>query len=235
MSGTRPRSDQVSRSLELDELLDRRPAQLSGGQRQRVALGRAMVREPKAFLLDEPLSNLDPALRVQARAELLRLHRALHATIVYVTHDQEEALTLGGRVAVMRDGAIEQIAPALDVYARPANTFVARFIGSPAMNLLTAPVPTVSAPPDALIGVRPHDLVLAAVGGSFRATVDLVEPRGPDVLVHLRLDIGERPTIFAVVPAANAPAVGSEISVTVPPDRIHVFYARLGTRISEKI
>jgi multiple sugar transport system ATP-binding protein len=121
----------VAAALDLGELLDRRPAQLSGGQRQRVALGRAIVREPRAFLLDEPLSNLDPALRAQARAELRRLHRRLGVTVVYVTHDQEEAMTLGGRVAVMRDGVIEQVAPPLEVYARPVNTFVARFMALP--------------------------------------------------------------------------------------------------------
>ena len=136
----------VAEALGIEELLDRRPAQLSGGQRQRVALGRAMVRQPKAFLLDEPLSNLDPSLRAQARAELRRLHRSLRATIVYVTHDQEEAMTLGGRVAVMRDGAIEQVAPPLEVYAKPANTFVARFIGAPAMNLVPATLAGVDAP-----------------------------------------------------------------------------------------
>ena len=128
----------MAAALDLEELLDRRPAQLSGGQRQRVALGRAIVRQPQAFLLDEPLSNLDPALRAQARAELRRLHRRLGVTVVYVTHDQEEAMTLGGRVAVMRDGAIEQVAPPLEVYARPVNTFVARFIGAPPMNLIPA-------------------------------------------------------------------------------------------------
>ena len=127
-------------------LLDRRPAQLSGGQRQRVALGRAIVRKANAFLLDEPLSNLDPSLRAQARAELRRLHRQLGTTVVYVTHDQEEAMTLGGRIAVMRDGALEQVAPPLEVYARPANTFVARFIGAPAMNLLPAAVAGIEAP-----------------------------------------------------------------------------------------
>jgi ABC-type sugar transport system ATPase subunit len=224
--------DEVARALQLEPLLDRRPSQLSGGQRQRVALGRAMVRDPKAFLLDEPLSNLDPALRVQARAELLRLHRALKATIVYVTHDQEEALTLGQRVAVMRDGIIEQAASPAEVYARPVNTFVAGFIGSPAMNLIAAPVPDLTAPAGALIGVRPHDLVLTATPGSLRATVDLVEPRGPDVIVHLRLDIPERPPLVAVVAAAATPAVGSDVFVTVPPEKMHLFDARQGTRLS---
>ncbi len=119
-------------ALGIEALLDRKPAQLSGGQRQRVALGRAIVREPRAFLLDEPLSNLDPILRAGTRAELALLHRRLAATMVYVTHDQEEAMTLGTRVAVMRDGIIEQVAPALEVFRRPANVFVAGFVGSPA-------------------------------------------------------------------------------------------------------
>ena len=136
----RERVAAVAEALELDQLLDRRPAELSGGQRQRVALGRAMVRQPKAFLFDEPLSNLDPALRAQARAEIARLHRSLATTVVYVTHDQEEAMTLGWRVAVMRQGAIEQVAPPLEVYAQPANTFVARFIGAPPMNLVPAQI-----------------------------------------------------------------------------------------------
>ena len=123
-------------ALGIDTLLDRKPAQLSGGQRQRVALGRAIVREPQAFLFDEPLSNLDPQTRIAMRTELAVLHRRLGATIVYVTHDQEEAMTLGTRVAVMRDGAIEQLAPPLEIFRRPANTFVAGFIGAPAMNLI---------------------------------------------------------------------------------------------------
>src|SRR5215212_9035928 len=125
----------VATALEIEALLDRRPAALSGGQRQRVALGRAIVRSPKAFLLDEPLSNLDPLLRIETRAELALLHRRLAATMVYVTHDQEEAMTLGARIAVMRDGVLEQVAAPMDLYDRPANTFVAGFIGSPAMNI----------------------------------------------------------------------------------------------------
>src|SRR5262245_10843228 len=161
-------------ALELTPLLGRRPAQLSGGQRQRVALGRALVREPKAFLLDEPLSNLDPSLRTQARAEILRLQRKLGATMIYVTHDQEEALTLGHRVAVMRDGRLEQLATPADLYDRPANAFVARFIGSPPMNLLPAAALGVAAPPESIVGIRPHDALLGEEG--VRATVDVIEP-----------------------------------------------------------
>jgi ABC-type sugar transport systems, ATPase components len=126
----------VAQALGLGAVLERKPSQLSGGQRQRVALGRAMVRDPKVFLFDEPLSNLDAKLRVETRAELARLHRRLKATIVYVTHDQEEALTLGGRVTVMRDGLVEQVGPPMEVYRRPASIFVGGFVGSPAMNFI---------------------------------------------------------------------------------------------------
>jgi ABC-type sugar transport system ATPase subunit len=220
----------VAAALDIEALLDRRPAQLSGGQRQRVALGRAMVRQPNAFLLDEPLSNLDPALRAQARAELRRLHRSLGVTVVYVTHDQEEAMTLGGRVAVMRDGAIEQVAPPLDVYARPANTFVARFIGAPAMNLVPATLVGIDAPSGAMAGIRPQDVTLGA-GGQLHAMVDLVEPRGHDHLLHLRLDSPSAGPFLAVI-AGAAPPVGAKVFVTVPPDRLHLFDGRTGTRLA---
>ena len=220
----------VAEALDLQSLLDRRPAQLSGGQRQRVALGRAMVRDPKAFLLDEPLSNLDPALRAQARAELLRLHRALHATIVYVTHDQEEAMTLGARVAVMRDGTVEQVAPPLELYARPSNTFVARFIGSPAMNVLTAPVPGVDAPAGTLVGVRPHDVTIDP-RGSLRATVDLVEPRGHDTVISLRHETTAGPVTVTAVTGESPLPVGSEVRLNLRHDRVHLFDARTGARI----
>src|SRR5262245_46252824 len=130
------RVTRVAHSLGIESYLERRPSQLSGGQRQRVALGRAIVREPQAFLFDEPLSNLDARLRVETRAELARLHRRLGATMLYVTHDQEEAMTLGNRVAVLRDGRLEQVAPPMDIYRRPANRFVAGVMGPPAMNLL---------------------------------------------------------------------------------------------------
>jgi ABC-type sugar transport system ATPase subunit len=206
---------QVADALELSALLDRRPSQLSGGQRQRVALGRAMVREPQAFLFDEPLSNLDPALRTSSRAELLRLHQRLKSTMVYVTHDQEEAMTLADRVAVMRAGIIEQFAAPLEVYASPVNTFVAQFMGSPPMNLLPASV--LGAGTDATtVGVRPHDVIIEP-GGAFRATVDLVEPRGHDAVLHLRFDEGERlaatrvPPIVAVVPVQHIPSIGERV------------------------
>jgi len=210
-------------ALELGSLLERRPAQLSGGQRQRVALGRALVREPKAFLLDEPLSNLDPSLRTQARAEILRLQRKLAATMIYVTHDQEEALTLGHRVAVMRDGRLEQLATAADLYDRPANTFVARFIGAPPMNLVPAAALGMAAPPDAIVGIRPHDAVLDTQG--VRATVDVIEPRGHDTVVHLRLDATGSPE-FVITVRESAPAPGSTVNVRWKAERLHFFDAQ---------
>jgi ABC-type sugar transport system ATPase subunit len=219
----------VAAALDLDEVLDRRPAQLSGGQRQRVALGRAIVRQPRAFLLDEPLSNLDPALRAQARAELRRLHRRLGVTVVYVTHDQEEAMTLGGRVAVMREGAIEQAAPPLEVYARPANTFVARFVGAPPMNLIPAALVRSDAPSGVLAGIRPQDVTLGA-GGGLRATVELVEPRGHDHVLHLRLDAPGTEPFLAVVAGIAPPPAGAAVFVTVPPERLHLFDPR-GARV----
>ena len=218
----------VAEALDIEDLLDRRPAQLSGGQRQRVALGRAIVRKPKAFLLDEPLSNLDPSLRAQARAELRRLHRLLGTTVVYVTHDQEEAMTLSGRIAVMRDGALEQLAPPLEIYAAPANTFVARFIGAPAMNLLPATLAGIDAPAGAVAGIRPQD-VRVGTEGVRRATVDLVEPRGPDYVLHLHLD-GSTTPLLAVVNGPSAPAAGAGVRVTLPADRLHIFDQR-GSRL----
>jgi ABC-type sugar transport system ATPase subunit len=221
---------EVAAALDLGALLDRRPAQLSGGQRQRVALGRAIVRQPRAFLLDEPLSNLDPALRAQARTELRRLHRRLDATVVYVTHDQEDAMTLGGRVAVMRDGVIEQVAPPLDVYTRPVNTFVARFIGAPAMNFIPAALLGIASPAGAVAGLRPQDVALGA-DGHLRATVDLIEPRGHDYLLHLRLDPPGVDPVLAVVAGAPPPPVGAGVWLGVRPHSLHLFDGSDGTRI----
>jgi ABC-type sugar transport system ATPase subunit len=226
-----PRIAAVAAALELETLLDRRPSQLSGGQRQRVALGRAMVREPKAFLFDEPLSNLDPSLRAQARGELLRLHRRLKTTMVYVTHDQEEAMTLADRVAVMRDGAIEQFGPPLEVYSQPANTFVARFIGSPPINLLTQPLDSVSGSGDAIIGVRPHDVRIGE-GEPLHATVDLVEPRGHDAVVHLSLHDSTRSELLMVVSAPEAPVPDTQVHVGFRPGSVHLFDRKSGTRLT---
>ena len=211
--------------LGIEPLLDRRPAQLSGGERQRVALGRALVREPKAFLLDEPLSNLDPSLRAHARAELRRLHQSLGATIVYVTHDQEEAMTLGSRVAVMRAGSVEQVAPPLELYSRPANTFVAGFIGSPSMNLLEAATLGIDrgaadGGAGMVAGIRPHDVSIGT-SGPMAATVELVEPRGHDFLVHLRLSVPGSAMLVAISRAA--PAAGTLVYPQFPREHVHLF------------
>ena len=199
------RVGEVAEMLALTDLMKRRPGQLSGGQRQRVAMGRALVREPKAFLLDEPLSNLDAKLRVQMRAELKRIHLQLGITTVYVTHDQVEAMTLGDRIAVMSGGCLQQLGPPQEVYDRPANVFVAGFIGSPAMNLLQArasggtvtagelALPADGVPDGELVlGLRPEVLepmtgaggTGGAGGASVTLLVDVVEPLGDEVLVH---------------------------------------------------
>ncbi|MCI0435431.1 MAG: sn-glycerol-3-phosphate ABC transporter ATP-binding protein UgpC [Gemmatimonadetes bacterium] len=194
----------VAERLGLDTLLDRKPAALSGGQRQRVALGRALVREPSVFLFDEPLSNLDARLRVETRAELARLHRALGTTMVYVTHGQVEAMTLGQRIAVLDGGVLQQSAPPPELYLRPANLFVATFIGSPAMNLFRgrldrndqpvrfiAPAMSVAVetPPPAgdevVLGIRPEHLVPAGADfADLTVQVDVVEPIGAETLVY---------------------------------------------------
>jgi sn-glycerol 3-phosphate transport system ATP-binding protein len=188
----------ISTMLGLDALLDRRPAQLSGGQRQRVAMGRALVREPAAFLLDEPLSNLDAKLRVQMRAELKRLHTHLGITTIYVTHDQVEAMTLGDRIAVMSNGRLQQLGVPQELYDRPVNLFVAGFIGSPPMNFLRgrARGGTITAGDltlevarvpdgDVAVGMRPETLLLSSDGlPCFELLVDVVEPLGDEVLVH---------------------------------------------------
>jgi ABC-type sugar transport system ATPase subunit len=220
----------VAERLGIGGLLDRRPAQLSGGERQRVALGRAIVRRPRAFLFDEPLSNLDPALRARARAELRALEQEVGTTAVYVTHDQEEALTLGARVAVMRAGRIEQVAPPLEIYRRPANTFVAQFVGTPAMNFLPAEAFGSDLPQGAIAGVRPQDVVLGA-NGRLPGTVALVEPRGHDCLVQLRLDIAGEPVLVAVTDVADMPTAGNRLAADAPVDRLHLFDAKDGRRL----
>jgi multiple sugar transport system ATP-binding protein len=206
----------VAEALGLSSLLDRRPHALSGGQRQRVALGRAIVRDPKVFLFDEPLSNLDAALRVSTRQELARLHRRLAATMIYVTHDQVEAMTLGDRICVMSGGAVAQIGPPLEVYRRPASSFVARFLGSPPMNIVTTQLINHSGAPavafgaarlpirkfnDAavgpymqsgrpvLFGIRPEDIVAAdANGSSVVGEVQAIEPLGAETILSVSVD-----------------------------------------------
>ena len=190
------RVDAAAAALGLTPYLKRLPKALSGGQRQRVALGRAIVREPAVFLFDEPLSNLDAKMRVEMRAEIIRLHHRLGATMIYVTHDQTEAMTMGERIVVMEKGRIQQVAPPLEVYEKPANPFVAGFIGTPPMNLFPAGLLG-----KGLVGVRPEHIRLEADArragerpedgrraGRLAATVDFLEPLGPETLVHVVVD-----------------------------------------------
>src|SRR5205823_952525 len=190
------RVGEAAAMLGLDALLERRPAQLSGGQRQRVAMGRAVVRRPKVFLFDEPLSNLDASLRGQMRVELMRLHQRLSATMIYVTHDQVEAMTLADRIAVLNKGTLQQVGPPAELYARPANLFVARFLGTPEMNIL----------PDG-VGVRAEDVKL--IEGN-EAEVEVIEHLGWDALVHLKK--GAVPVV-ARVEAKQAPRIGQRVGM----------------------
>jgi multiple sugar transport system ATP-binding protein len=248
------RVSEVAESLGLAALLDRKPAQLSGGQRQRVALGRAIVREPCAFLFDEPLSNLDAKLRVETRAELSRLHRRLGATMIYVTHDQVEAMTLGDRVAVLRDGILQQVAPPMELYHAPANQFVAGFIGSPAMNFiegalrredgtcvfsataLTLPLPCGSgnSATEAVLGVRPQHLSVGAAGergpGVVQATVAVVEPLGNEQVVHATTPSGDRLVIIA--PPEQRIAPDESVTIRIPADRAYLFRKSDGVRLA---
>jgi ABC-type sugar transport system ATPase subunit len=230
----------AAKALGLDAVLHRKPGQLSAGQRQRVALGRAIVREPLVFLFDEPLSNLDAKLRLETRAELARLHRRLAATMVYVTHDQEEALTLGSRVAVMHEGQVEQVGPPLEVYRRPATLFVATFVGSPAMNLLPAdllPGARGAGPPiaaGATLGVRPHDIAVVAEGtGDLDALVDVVEPRGSELLLYLRLGpAGAGPEIRVIAPPDLEVAPDRVAGLRFDRGRLHYFDPGTGRRLA---
>jgi multiple sugar transport system ATP-binding protein len=178
-------TDRAAGMLSLQALLDRRPAELSGGQRQRVAIGRAIVRRPKLFLFDEPLSNLDAALRVATRIEIARLHRDLQATMIYVTHDQVEAMTLADRIVVLRAGRVEQAGPPMELYNDPANTFVAGFIGSPQMNFLKA---AALGQQGETLGVRPEHLALSRERGTITGQVSHVEKLGGETLVYVRAD-----------------------------------------------
>ncbi|WP_295629033.1 ABC transporter ATP-binding protein [uncultured Corynebacterium sp.] len=255
------RVEKAAAMLDLTPYLDRKPKDLSGGQRQRVAMGRAIVREPQVFLMDEPLSNLDAKLRVQTRTQVAALQRELGVTTVYVTHDQVEAMTMGDRVAVLDSGVLQQVAPPKELYARPANVFVAGFIGSPAMNLLPArvddgvlmfgdqrmPAPeSADGTPiegDVVVGVRPENTSLG--DGGLPATVALVEELGADSYVYANVDgqIGNRgggsdldggfaEPLIARVGDGTAPAVGTRVSLVADPDKLHVFDAATGARLN---
>jgi multiple sugar transport system ATP-binding protein len=243
------RVGRVADALQIAALLDRRPAQLSGGQRQRVALGRAIVREPQAFLLDEPLSNLDPALRIDTRAELALLHRRLRATMIYVTHDQEEAMKLGERVVILRDGRVEQVGPPLEIYRRPATLFAARFLGSPPMNLLDAiadpargcamiegvgielPLPggarRFESGERVILGIRPHDVALVREEeGDVVARVVVVEAAGSELHVHVGVDGLRRGRLVVAAPADAPVHVESRVGLRFERDRLHAWTAR---------
>jgi multiple sugar transport system ATP-binding protein len=226
----RDRVERAARILSITELLKRKPAQLSGGQRQRVAMGRALVREPKAFLMDEPLSNLDAKLRVQMRAEIQKLQKALGTTTLYVTHDQTEAMTMGDRVAVMRDGRLVQVDRPQALYDKPVDLFVAGFIGSPAMNVLPAlqlPEPLRRNGRDVLVGIRPEhleDAALAARDGRPTLTlpVSLAETVGAEVIVHCDLGDPPRDVVARVDPRKDA-SPGREITLAVDPGTLYFF------------
>ena len=248
------RVTEAADTLGLTDMLDKLPKAMSGGQRQRVALGRALVREPAVFLLDEPLSNLDAKLRHSVRTEIAQLHRKLGTTMIYVTHDQVEAMTLGQRIVVLKDGVIQQIDTPMALYDRPANLFVAGFLGSPAMNVLrgtlqrndsgvvvqdtqlTAPLGQAAIDPawigrTVAVGVRPEHLQPAAADDStaFVATIDGIEPVGNEIFVNMTG--GGQPLVMRVAPQA-LPAVGETIRVAIHPHGLHFFDAESGERLN---
>lgn len=225
------RIDDAARILGLSELLERRPAALSGGQRQRVAIGRAMVRNPSAFLFDEPLSNLDAQLRAQMRIEIKKLHQELKTTTVYVTHDQIEAMTMADRIVVMKDGNILQTGSPVDLYENPEDVFTARFIGSPSMNMIPESavregVRFLAEGQNVLIGIRPHDLLVQpddAVGNpvlSLSGQVDAVEPLGPETMVHMT--VGGH-SVIATSPGNRSPEIGSLVTCSAETGKLYLF------------
>ncbi|HEV3395929.1 MAG TPA: sn-glycerol-3-phosphate ABC transporter ATP-binding protein UgpC [Xanthobacteraceae bacterium] len=243
------RVQEAAAILGIEGLLQRKPRQLSGGQRQRVALGRAIVRHPQVFLFDEPLSNLDAKLRVQMRVEIKKLHDRLGTTAIYVTHDQVEAMTLGDRVVVMKDGFVQQVGEPLDLYNQPANRFVAGFIGSPAMNFATVNVSEangalwaanegmrIKVPAQiagrvgryvgqtSILGIRPEDLRIASSADpadlSFDAVVEVVEPLGSEILLDMA--VGPAMMVAAVEPTVRA-KVRDRLRLAVNPERLHFF------------
>jgi multiple sugar transport system ATP-binding protein len=241
----------VASLLGLGDLLARKPKELSGGQRQRVALGRAMVRKPKVFLMDEPLSNLDARLRIEMRAEIKMLHQKLGITTVYVTHDQAEAMGLSERLAVLQRGIVQQVGIPLEVYRRPYNLFVAGFIGSPPMNLIRGTVrkevpleidcnglilrPRTAAPTtgNVMVGIRPEEITVAAAGGGdgFRATVSLVEPVGPFTWIDANW---QGVPIKALSRSDQEISPGSEVELTFPADALSIFDEATGRAFARR-
>jgi multiple sugar transport system ATP-binding protein len=218
--------------LDLDPLIKRKPKQLSGGQRQRVALGRAIVREPDAFLMDEPLSNLDAKLRVQTRAEILKLQQELGTTTIYVTHDQVEAMTMGDRIAVMSQGVLQQVGPPQELYRDPRNLFVAGFIGSPAMNLVPASLIDGMGGEDRIAGFRPEHVDLGDGRPDaihFDARIEVVEYLGDEQLVHITRKDAE---LQAKLPVEEELVLGQERTFTIPRDKLLLFDASTEERVS---
>jgi multiple sugar transport system ATP-binding protein len=206
-------------TLNLTDYLERKPRQLSGGQRQRVAIGRAIVRQPKCFLFDEPLSNLDAALRVNMRVEIMQLHQQLDATMIYVTHDQVEAMTMADRIVVLNKGVIEQVGSPLDLYNKPNSVFVAGFIGSPKMNLISG---AAAAKHDATtIGIRPEHIALLPSGGDMQGTIVLTEHLGSDSFLHV--DAGEAGRLTVRAPGDYMGKPGDAVSLGFDRARIHCF------------
>ncbi|MFB2554802.1 ABC transporter ATP-binding protein [Herbiconiux liangxiaofengii] len=245
---------EAAKLLDLEPYLSRKPKALSGGQRQRVAMGRAIVRQPQVFLMDEPLSNLDAKLRVQTRTQIASLQRRLGVTTVYVTHDQTEALTMGDRIAVLKDGLLQQVGTPRDLYEKPNNVFVAGFIGSPAMNLFhadltdsgikfgTSIVPVdretlaSSSGTSATIGVRPEDIVLSSTPGEgLEVTVDLIEELGADGYLYGHSEIdGKRTDIVTRVDGRSHPYAGDKVYLTAAPGHVHLFDLESGERLGNK-
>jgi multiple sugar transport system ATP-binding protein len=240
------RIQEVAGILDMTDLLDRKPSQLSGGQRQRVAIGRAMVRNPAVFLFDEPLSNLDAQLRTQMRLEIKKLHQRVGNTIIFVTHDQVEAMTMADRIVIMKDGHIQQIGTPAEVYHSPANTFVAQFIGAPSMNMLPATldagglhlnsgqnVSTSRTSPSrraVVVGVRPDDLHINGAGGPLlQGNVILREPLGSETLLYVDCHGQE---IIAKADGRTPPEVGAEVILTAEESNLHVFDADTNTALA---
>ena len=227
------RVHEVAELLGLTEYLDRKPGQLSGGQRQRVAMGRAIVRVPSVFLMDEPLSNLDAKLRVQMRADIAALQADFGVTTVYVTHDQAEAMTLGHRVAVLHDGRLQQVGPPRELYERPANLFVAGFIGSPAMNLLPAGAVGLGAN-GKVAGFRPEHVDIAGDGEGIPARVEVVEDIGADAYVFCSADLGgEQTRLVARTEVRNAPRQGERVALRPRSEEAHLFDPESGERLTD--
>jgi multiple sugar transport system ATP-binding protein len=246
----RQRVGDVANKLGLENLMDRKPGQMSGGQRQRVALGRALVRQPDVFLLDEPLSNLDALLREQVRADLKQLFDQQQTPVVYVTHDQTEAMTLSSKVAVLYDGYLQQLAPPQEIYTKPANQFVAGFVGSPQMNLLTLncegknavlgdsriPLPNLpTAPSQVVLGIRPEDVNLAKPEEqqTIQGRIFLVENLGMQNLISVRVKGSDSLKIRALLPTHQTWS-GEEVTLSISPQALHWFDVKSGDRIQSQ-